>query len=166
MSDEITMIKIGRHEIGIIGLSEIFETMKLKNLSDEEELKEQLLRLVRGQNYVPDSHTGEYAQAILREYKIYAGLPAEPVDEQSAFPSLKILGPGCYVCDKMEQDVKSILLELNIAANVAHIRDVNQIAEYGMVRTPTLVINGEIVVNGRSLPHSQLKSLIGQKLKK
>ena len=65
----------------------------------------------------------------------------------------------------MEQDIKVILNELNIPADVQHIRDINQIAEYGMVRTPALVINNKIVLNGRSLPKDQLKSLLDQKLK-
>lgn len=100
---------------------------------------------------------------MLNEYKKSIG---EKVDEEKLVEtSIRILGLGCSACEKMEQDVKSILIELNIAADFQHVRDVNQIAEYGMVRTPSLVINNEIVLNGLSLPKSQLKLLIEDKLK-
>lgn len=165
MSDEISMVTIEGHNVGLIGLSEIFESLKHQNLLDEAELKEQLLQLVQDQNYVPDSRADGYAQALLLEYKKFKGLPVEPLVEKSTFPTIRILGPGCPACETMEKDVKAILTELNIAADVDHIRDINQIAEYGMVRTPSLVINDVIVLNGRSLPKSQLKMLLHSKLK-
>jgi small redox-active disulfide protein 2 len=147
-----------------MGLFEIFENVKQNNFSNESDLKKQLLEQVRVQNYVPDSMADDYAQALLREYKKFAGLPVETVVEASTFPTIRILGPGCTACETMEKDVRMILTELNIAADVDHVRDINQIAEYGMVRTPSLIINDEIVLNGRSLPKSQLKKLIEEKL--
>lgn len=165
MSEEITPVKIGGQKIGLIGLTEIFESLKHKNISDESDLRVQLLQHVRIQNYVPNSKADEYAQALLREYKTFAGLPVEPLVENSTFPTIRILGPGCAACETMEKDVRAILTELNIAADVDHIRDINQIVEYGMVRTPSLVINDEIVLNGRSLPKSQLKKLLEEKIK-
>ena len=165
MNEEITQLTIGGQKIGLIGLAEIFENLKNKNLSDESDLKARLLQHVRVQNYMPDSRSDEYAQALLREYKKFAGLPVEPFDEKPTFPTIRILGSGCTACETMEKDVRAILTELNIAADVDHIRDINQIAEYGMVRTPSLVINDEIVLNGRSLPKSQLKLLLETKLK-
>ena len=166
MSEEITQLNIAGQKIGFFGLSEILKNLQQKNLSDDAELKQQLLQHVRMLNYVPDSRSEDYAQALLREYKKFVGLPVEPLAEKSTFPTIRILGPGCTACETMEKDVKAILTELNIAADVDHIRDINQIAEYGMVRTPSLVINDEIVLNGRSLPKSQLKSLLETKLKK
>lgn len=164
MSEEITQLTIGGQKIGLTGLTEIFESLMQQNLSDGVELKKQLLQQVCVQNYVPESRSEDYAQALLREYKKFAGLPVELVVEKSTFPTIRILGPGCAACDTMEKDVKAILAELNIAADIDHVRDINQIAEYGMVRTPSLVINDQIVLNGRSLPKSQLKKLLEEKL--
>jgi len=165
MSEEVTMVSIGGMKIGLIGLSEIFETLQPMNLSDESELKNQLLEQVRVQNYVPDSRIDDYAQALLQQYKKFAGLPVETVVENTAFPTMRILGTGCAACETMEKDVRAILAELNIAADVDHVRDIKKIAEYGMVRTPSLVINDQIILNGRSLPKSQLKKLLEEKLK-
>ncbi len=162
MSEEITQLNIGGNRIGIIGLSNVIEEVKPLKLENDAELQRVLLGKVKQQNYVPDTRIEEYSQALLREYKKSLGLKVE--EQPLSKTSIRILGPGCSACEKMEQDIKSILTELNIGADVQHIRDVKQIAEYGMVRTPTLVINKEIVLNGRSLPKSQLRNLIEQKL--
>lgn len=69
------------------------------------------------------------------------------------------------ILKNLQQKNLSDEAELNIAADVDHVRDVNQIAEYGMVRTPSLLINDEIVLHQRSLPKSQLKKLLEEKLK-
>lgn len=164
MSEDITEIVIGRHGIGLIGLSDAIADVKKLNLDGEEDLKNALLERIKRQNYIPESKVDEYGRALLREYKKNVGIPVEE-EPSPAGTSIRILGPGCAACEKMEQDVIAILNELNIAADVQHVRDVNKIAEYGMVRTPTLVINGEVALNGRSLPKSQLKKFLEQKLK-
>ncbi len=166
MNDEITTINIGGQRIGLIGLIDIFINLKAMNLTDDSDISHHLIEQVKIQNYVPDSRIDDYNQALLREYKKFAGLPVENTMEKSTFPTIRILGPGCAACETMEKNVRAILTELNVAADVDHVRDVNQIAEYGMVRTPSLVINDEIVLNGRSLPKSQLTSMLETKLKK
>ena len=163
MSEKVTQIIIGDHRIGIIGLYDVIKDIKELKLVNDREIQTLLLAGIKHQNWILDSKTKEYGNALLREYKKSLGSAVE--EEKLREATIHVLGPGCSACEKMEQDVKSILIELNIAADVQHIRDVNQIAEYGMVRTPTLVINNEIVINGRSLPKSQLKSLIERKLR-
>ena len=166
MSEKITQITVGGQRVGIVGLSEaIEETKSLPNV-DDAEIAKILLDKIRTSNYVPDFRTEDYARALFREYQKAIGLPMEESEEKSDELSIKILGPGCYACDLLEKNVKAILAELNVAADVEHVRDLNQIAEYGMVRTPSLMINDEVVLKGRSLPKSQLKSLIEKKLKK
>jgi len=162
MSKEITYIVIYGHRIGIIGLPDVIEEVKQLKLDNETVIPNELLERIKQHNYVPDSRIEEYGRALLREYKKSLGLAVE--DEKLTETSIRILGPGCPACEKMEQDVKSILVELNIAADVQHVRDVNEIAEYGIVRTPSLVINNKIVLNGRSLPKSQLKTFVHREL--
>lgn len=164
MSDEISMINIDGTKIGLIGLVQVIDEIKSITIPNENRLKIILLEKLKIQNYVPPSKEGEYANALLREYKKSMGLPVEEAECEETVIQIRILGPGCSACDQMEQDVKSILAELNIAADVDHVRDINQIVEYGMVRTPSLVLNDKIVLNGRSLSKSQLKKLIENEL--
>jgi small redox-active disulfide protein 2 len=165
MSDKISYLIIGGHKIGLNGLTDILDAVKAMQLLDETEIKELLLEKIKAENYVPPSREEDYQNAIYREFKKAIGEPIEAVEPVSPGIQILILGPGCSACDQMEKDVRAILTELNIAADVDHVRDINQIAEYGMVRTPGLVINGKVILSGRSLPRSQLKNLIQEKLK-
>ena len=169
MSEKITQINVGGQRVGIIGLSEAIEETKSLHQPNDIEIKEFLLDKIKIQNYVPDARTDDYAQALLKEYKKEykksTGLAIDENEEKFTGLSIKILGPGCYACEQLEKDIKAILAEMNIAADVEHVREINQIADYGMVRTPGLVINGEVILSGRSLPRSQLKKLIQDKLK-
>ena len=162
MPEDIAKIFIGNHQIGIIGLNDIVVEIKSLQISDENIVREMLLKKVKLNNYISPARENEYKEALLKYYKKSFGIQIEKDRKQRLF--FHILGPGCPACEQMERDVKSILAELNIAADVQHIRDINEIAEYGFVRTPTLVINDKIVLNGRSLPKNQLKKIIKEEL--
>ena len=104
MSEEITQIVIGGHHIGIIGLSDVIESVKLLKLGNDTEIQHLLLQKIKQQNWIPDSKTTEYRQALLREYRKSLG---ETIEHESlAEKSIRILGPSCSACEKMEQDVK------------------------------------------------------------
>jgi len=163
MSDEITTISIGKVKIGLIGLNAIVEQVRAKNLTDDEEIKQQLLKMVKQKNYVPSSREADYAQALLRYYKKSLGIPVK--DEAPEGLEILVLGPGCYACDKLMEDMKTVLAELNIAADLEHVRDKKEIGRFGMVGTPALVINRKVVLSGRTLPRTQLKKLVEQKVK-
>jgi small redox-active disulfide protein 2 len=92
---------------------------------------------------------------LLREYKRYRGEPVEI--EQSHELQVKVLGPGCPNCDKLEQIVYKVMAADNIVGSVEHVRDLNEIAAYGMVATPALVINGEVKCVGRLPRENQLR---------
>ena len=53
-----------------------------------------------------------------------------------------------------------MLAELDLPAEIEHISDPREIARYGIVSTPSLVINGKIVSKGKSLKKSQIVELI------
>jgi protein-disulfide isomerase len=50
--------------------------------------------------------------------------------------------------------------ELNVDADVSHVYDYNEMAKLGVLRTPAVVINGDIVVMGRVPSVADLKNLI------
>ncbi|RKY83855.1 hypothetical protein DRQ09_09435 [candidate division KSB1 bacterium] len=144
---EIIQIKVGKSKIGIIGLKEIFEKAKsIGNMTDEE-LKTWLIEEVRKENYVPDSTIDEYTRAVFREYKKFIGEKVE--EEKFEGLEIKVLGPGCFSCDRLEKEIIKLLQENNIEADLEHVRDPQEIATYGIVGTPGLVINGVIKASGR-----------------
>jgi hypothetical protein len=65
-------------------------------------------------------------------------------EERGGFLEVTILGPGCYSCNKLEQDVMAVLSETGIKAGVNHITDPSMIAQYGILSKPALIINGKV----------------------
>lgn len=62
---------------------------------------------------------------------------------------IKVLGPGCANCNKLEALVKEVIEELDLEANVEKITDINEIAKMGILMTPGLIIDGKIKVSGK-----------------
>ncbi len=77
-------------------------------------------------------------------------------------PGIKVLGSGCKKCSTLEKNVKDALCMLNLQEKVAHVKDFAEIAGYGVLTTPALVIDGEVVVTGRVPEEKELRSLIQQ----
>jgi small redox-active disulfide protein 2 len=79
---------------------------------------------------------------------------------------VKILGPGCINCDKLEQMVYKVMSVANLPGIVEHVRDLNEIASYGIVPIPALVINGQLKCAGRLPQEKQilqwLKEAVGR----
>jgi len=62
---------------------------------------------------------------------------------------IKVLGSGCANCKKLEQIARKVVATMNVDAQVEKVTDFNQIAEMGVMSTPGLVINDEVVSSGR-----------------
>jgi small redox-active disulfide protein 2 len=73
---------------------------------------------------------------------------------------IKVLGTGCPKCKSLEKAVFNAAAELNIAANITKVEDIVEIMNYGVMSTPALVINGNVVVKGRVPSIEEIKSLI------
>ncbi len=62
---------------------------------------------------------------------------------------IKILGPGCKNCEKLAQEVKNCLAEMNLEAAVEKVENTDDIMEYDVFMTPGLVINQRVKSSGR-----------------
>ncbi len=153
--DEIVKIRVGQFSVGIVGLKAVLEAAARANLSSDDEVAEYLFEQLKSKNYIPPRAHMDYRLAFLREYKKYKGEPVA-VEEQRTL-EVRVLGPGCPNCDKLEQMVYKVMTDEGIAGDVEHVKDLNKIAAYGMVATPALVINGEVKSIGRLPRESQLR---------
>jgi small redox-active disulfide protein 2 len=63
--------------------------------------------------------------------------------------TIKILGPGCSNCRRLEQVARQAAESLNIPANVVKVTDMQQILAYDLLQTPGLVIDEKLVSSGR-----------------
>jgi len=74
--------------------------------------------------------------------------------------NIKILGSGCKNCIKLEENVKATAEELGIQVEIEKVKDFKEIVSYGVMRTPGLVINGEVKVFGRVPGKDEVKSIL------
>ncbi len=74
---------------------------------------------------------------------------------------IKVLGPGCANCHKMEEMAKQAVKELGIEAKIEKITDIGQIAMHGILSTPGLIVDDKIKHSGKPLPTlEKMKELI------
>jgi len=74
---------------------------------------------------------------------------------------IAILGPGCHNCVTLERLARDAVAELGLEADFEKVTDYAAIAAYGVMRTPGLVVDGEVVVSGRVPSGSEVRELIG-----
>jgi len=77
---------------------------------------------------------------------------------------IKVLGSGCRNCVKLEQDVINALAELDVAADVEKVTDINKIMEHDILMTPGLVVNDKVKVFGRVPGKDEIKKWIREEL--
>ena len=138
MRDDVTQISLGKFKVGIAGLKKAIEEVRAMGERPEGEIAQALLARLKPENYIPLAAEEEYRQAFLREYKKALG---EKVEEGPRGLCLKIVGPGCPTCDRLEQTVMTVLAELGLPAEVEHVRDPREIVALGIMGTPALLIN-------------------------
>jgi small redox-active disulfide protein 2 len=157
--EDITQISLGRFKVGITGLKAAIEEIKSWRERPEEEIAQALLAKLKPFNYIPDAAQEEYQKAFLREFKKALG---EEVEEDRSGLSVKILGPGCPACDRLEQTVMAVLGEMGLPAEVEHVRDVRKIAALGVCGTPALLINDRVMAMGPAPSTGMLKKWLAE----
>jgi small redox-active disulfide protein 2 len=73
---------------------------------------------------------------------------------------IKVLGPGCRNCARLEANTRDALDALGRAASIEKVTDIGDIVGYGVMSTPGLVIDGTVVVSGRVPPVDEIKLLL------
>jgi small redox-active disulfide protein 2 len=63
--------------------------------------------------------------------------------------TIKVLGPGCFNCKKVEAIARQATEMLGLQAEFIKVTDYNQITKYNIMSTPGLVINEKVVSSGR-----------------
>ena len=61
---------------------------------------------------------------------------------------VKVLGPGCKRCDATEEMVRDTATRLGIEVHIEKVSDYAEMATYGIVSTPGIVVDGEVVHAG------------------
>ena len=73
---------------------------------------------------------------------------------------IKVLGPGCPKCQQTEKIVKEAALELGTNVNFEKITDTMEIAGYGVLSTPAVIVDGEVKSVGKIPNKDDVKNWI------
>lgn len=71
-------------------------------------------------------------------------------------PGSKFLGGGCAKCNALEAATVDALRELGMDTTIDHVRDFEKIAAYGVMTTPALVVDGQVVSYGKVLKKDEV----------
>lgn len=85
-------------------------------------------------------------------------LKSVEVDKEET--GIKVLGSGCKKCNALEASVAEALKELGMKDTIDHVTDFAQIAAYGVMTTPALVVDGKVVSFGKVLTKEEAKAIL------
>lgn len=78
---------------------------------------------------------------------------------------VKILGGGCAKCNKLQMNTEAALNEMGLEYELKKITDFNEYPKYGVMMTPGLVIDEQLIVSGRVPDIEELKTLLSERVK-
>ena len=73
---------------------------------------------------------------------------------------IKILGPGCSRCERLATLTGQAADQLGIDYDLEKITDINRFAEYGVMMTPGLVVDGQVKVQGKVPSLGEIKAML------
>ncbi|HOJ11373.1 MAG TPA: thioredoxin family protein [Clostridiales bacterium] len=74
--------------------------------------------------------------------------------------SVKVLGSGCAKCNQLEAATKAALQQLGMDTAIDHVTNFSQIAAYGVMTTPALVVDGKVVSYGKVLKTDEVVKIL------
>ncbi len=80
------------------------------------------------------------------------------LDEKGAW--IKVLGPGCKKCTELEKNAKEALSKMGKSEEIDHVTDFAEIAAYGVMNTPALVVDGKVVSSGKVLKADEIVKIL------
>lgn len=76
---------------------------------------------------------------------------------------IKILGSGCPKCRALEKAALEVIKESGLKATVIKVEDIMEIMKFGVMTTPALVVNGQVVLKGKVPSRAEMMNLLTQK---
>lgn len=73
---------------------------------------------------------------------------------------IKVLGSGCAKCIALEKAVRTAVTDMGLETDITHVTDFAQIAAYGVMTTPALLVNGKVVSYGKVLTAEEVKQIL------
>jgi len=78
---------------------------------------------------------------------------------------IKILGSGCKNCVALTENTKSAVAQLGLEAEISKVTDFAEIAAFGVMSTPALVIDEKVVSFGKVLKPQEIATILKKEVK-
>lgn len=75
---------------------------------------------------------------------------------------IKILGPGCPNCQTLERNTRQALDDGEFEATIEKVEDMADIMTYGVMSTPSLVVDDEVLVTGRVPSAGDIRAMLAE----
>ena len=72
--------------------------------------------------------------------------------------TIEILGDAGTDCKQLEQNMQEALVLLGTTADIVHVTDVDDIREYGVSELPSLVVDGEVLLEGKLASAKEIRT--------
>jgi len=73
---------------------------------------------------------------------------------------VEVLGPGCPKCQELMKRTEQAVREMGLECQVEKVSDIMKITTYGVMMTPALVVDGEVVLVGKVPESEDIKKLL------
>jgi len=78
---------------------------------------------------------------------------------------IKVIGSGCANCQKVESLVREVMAEHKLEGKIEKVTDRDRYADYGLMMTPGLWINGKLVSSGKIPAKSSIEHWLLEAIK-
>ena len=75
---------------------------------------------------------------------------------------LHVLGSGCDKCNRLAQTTRTAAEELGLDFELEKVTDMLRYAEFGVMVTPALVIDGKVAVTGRVPSLEEVNTMLNE----
>jgi len=73
---------------------------------------------------------------------------------------VEVLGTGCAKCNALEAAVKQAANKLGLDYELTHVKEIAKFAQYGVMITPALVVDGAVKVAGKVPSEAELTTIL------
>lgn len=73
---------------------------------------------------------------------------------------IEVLGTGCPKCKQLTANAEAAVKAAGVQAEVVKVTDIDKITDYGVMVTPALVVDGQVVSAGKLLSADEIGKFI------
>lgn len=73
---------------------------------------------------------------------------------------IQVLGPGCRNCQNLAANTEKEASQLGLEYDLEKVTSPNDIAKFGIIRTPALAIDGKVKIMGRVADVAEITTIL------